>query len=54
MPGKCIIVPDISEDERLQYPEEILREGIRGMVTVPLKVKGRAIGVLQGIYFDVL
>ncbi len=45
--GKCIIVPDISTDDRLQYPGEILHEGIRGMVTVPLKVKGRAIGVLR-------
>jgi transcriptional regulator with GAF, ATPase, and Fis domain len=47
MAGKCIIVPDISRDERLQYPEEILREGIQGMLTVPLKVKGRSIGVLR-------
>ncbi len=47
MTGKCITIADISKDTRLQYPEEIMREGIRGMVTVPLKVKGRAIGVLR-------
>ncbi len=45
--GTCIMIPDISSDERLQYPGEIVREGIRGMLTVPLKVKGRSIGVLR-------
>ncbi len=45
--GTCIIVPDINRDDRLQYPEEILKEGIQGMLTVPLTVKGKAIGVLR-------
>jgi GAF domain-containing protein len=45
--GKCIVIDDIGADARLQYPEEILKEGIRGMLSVPLKVKGRAIGVLR-------
>ncbi len=45
--GKCIASPDISKDTRLQYPEEITKEGIEGMLTVPLSVKGRAIGVLR-------
>lgn len=47
MEGKCITIPDISSDDRLQYPEEILREGIKSMLTVPLTVKGRAIGILR-------
>ncbi len=45
--GKCISIPDIGADARLQYPGEIMKEGIRGMLSVPLKVKGRAIGVLR-------
>jgi GAF domain-containing protein len=45
--GQCLAIADISRDARLQYPEEITREGIQGMLTVPLKVKGRAIGVLR-------
>ncbi len=45
--GKCICIPDIGADKRLQYPEEIMKEGIRGMLSVPLSVKGRAIGVLR-------
>jgi signal transduction protein with GAF and PtsI domain len=45
--GKCISIPDITRDTRLQYPGEIMKEGIQGMLSVPLKVKGRAIGVLR-------
>lgn len=45
--GKCISIADIRSDTRLQYPEEMMREGIQGMLTVPLNVKGRAIGVLR-------
>lgn len=45
--GKCISIADITRDARLQYPEEIMREGIQGMLSVPLKVKGKAIGVLR-------
>lgn len=45
--GKCISVPDIAADTRLQYPGEIVKEGIQGMLSVPLTVKGRAIGVLR-------
>jgi GAF domain-containing protein len=45
--GMCSMVPDISKDTGFQYPEEIAREGIRAMLSVPLKVKGKAIGVLR-------
>lgn len=45
--GRCSLVPDIRTDTTLQYPEEIAQEGIRAMLTAPLKVKGRAIGVLR-------
>jgi signal transduction protein with GAF and PtsI domain len=45
--GKCITMSDISTDARLQYPEEIREEGIRSMLTVPLKIRGRSIGVLR-------
>jgi signal transduction protein with GAF and PtsI domain len=45
--GGCVSVPDIKKDKRLQYPDEIIKEGISAMLTVPLTVKGRAIGVLR-------
>ena len=47
MSGKCVSIPDITEDSMLQYPEEIIKEGIGAMLSVPLLVKGKAIGVLR-------
>jgi len=44
---KVVSVPDIKKDKRLQYPEEIIREGIISLLSLPLTVKGRAIGVLR-------
>ncbi|MEW6570427.1 MAG: GAF domain-containing protein [Nitrospirota bacterium] len=46
---KCrvVAVKDIRKDKRLQYPEELLREGIQALLSVPLTVKGFAIGVLR-------
>ncbi len=45
--GTVVIVPDIRKDSRLQYPEEILKEGIEALITVPLLVRTAAIGVLR-------
>lgn len=45
--GEVVSIPDIKEDQRLQYPEEMLKEGIRALLSVPLSVKGTAIGVLR-------
>lgn len=44
---KVVAVHDIRKDERLQYSEEILREGIMALLSLPLTVKGKAIGVLR-------
>lgn len=45
--GKVVPVSDISRDRRLQYPEEIAKEGIGALLSVPLSVKGTVIGVLR-------
>jgi len=47
MAGEVVEVKDISKDGRLQYPEEILKEGIRALLSVPLTLKGTVIGVLR-------
>jgi signal transduction protein with GAF and PtsI domain len=47
MEGKPVIVSDVSMDGRLQYPEEIIREGIRSILSVPLSIRGTVIGVLR-------
>ncbi|GAB4390461.1 MAG: hypothetical protein Kow0025_22650 [Thermodesulfovibrionales bacterium] len=45
--GEAVAVPDISKDSRLQYPEEIAREGIGALLSLPLAVRGTVIGVLR-------
>jgi two-component system NtrC family sensor kinase len=45
--GEIVAVPDISKGGLLQYPEEIAREGIGALLSLPLEVKGAAIGVLR-------
>lgn len=45
--GKVVTISDVSKDGRLQYPEEIMKEGIGAILSIPLSVRGTAIGVLR-------
>lgn len=45
--GKPVIVLNAPEDPRLQYHEELAREGICSILCVPLVSKGQAIGVIR-------
>ncbi|MFB3884760.1 MAG: GAF domain-containing protein [Thermodesulfobacteriota bacterium] len=45
--GEPVIIRDPSSDPRIQYPEEAKKEGIASIVSVPIKAKGRIIGVLR-------
>jgi signal transduction protein with GAF and PtsI domain len=47
MEGKTISVYNVSEDPRAQYPKEAKEEGIASIVSVPLRIKGRVIGVMR-------
>lgn len=47
MEGRHVIISDVSMDRRLQYPDEIIREGIRAILSVPLSMRGTVIGVLR-------
>jgi GAF domain-containing protein len=49
--GKTIIIEDASNDKRLQYPQETLKEGIRSMVCVPVRSREKVIGVMR-LYSD--
>jgi serine phosphatase RsbU (regulator of sigma subunit) len=40
-------VPDMAQDPRVQYPLEAKREGIVSMLSVGMRYKGKAIGVLR-------
>ncbi len=45
--GRPVIISDVSKDGRLQYPEEIIKEGIKAILSVPLSIRGTVIGVLR-------
>ncbi len=45
--GKPVAIADLSADGGWQYPEETKREGIRGVLIVPLVTGGNPIGVLR-------
>ena len=47
MEGKTISVYNVIEDPRAQYPKEAEEEGIASIISVPLRIKGRVIGVMR-------
>jgi signal transduction histidine kinase len=42
-----LVVDDCGQDERIQYPEAAMEEGIRSLVTVPLQWLGKPKGILS-------
>jgi signal transduction protein with GAF and PtsI domain len=44
---KVVLIRDVKKDKRLQYPEEIIKEGVISLLSLPLTVRGTAIGVLR-------
>ncbi len=47
MTGKPVIIKNAQEDPRTQYPEEAKKEGIFTIVSIPMIIKGKVIGVLR-------
>ena len=47
MKGETVIIDDVENDERLQYRDEVIREGIVSMLVVPIKVKDDVIGIMR-------
>ena len=45
--GKTVFIKDIASDSRVQYPEEAKKEGIVSILSIPLKVEEKVIGVLR-------
>ncbi len=45
--GQAVFVLDAAQDPRFQYREEIEQEGISSVLSCPLMVRGRAIGVIR-------
>lgn len=47
MAGQIVVIEDVFSDPRLQYPAETAKEGVRKILSVPLEVRGKIIGVLR-------
>lgn len=47
MEGKIVVINNAGEDPRAQYRNEAVAEGIATIVSVPLRVRGRILGVLR-------
>lgn len=45
--GEPIVVADISRSDLLQYPKEAETEGVRAIVSLPIKLQNRVIGALR-------
>jgi DNA-binding response OmpR family regulator len=45
--GEPVLIEESEFDERLQYPEEARKEGIVAILSIPLKVKDAALGVVR-------
>ncbi len=50
--GQVVVVPDCSCDDRVQYPDAFVAEGIVSMLTIPLEARGQVIGVMR-LFTDV-
>ena len=47
MKGETLVVEDITSSELIQYPEELQKEGVASILSVPVKTKNHVIGVLN-------
>ena len=45
--GEWVLVSDAKNDRRIQYQKEAKKEGIASILSVPMSVKGKIIGVLR-------
>ena len=45
--GEWVLVSDAKNDRRIQYQEEAKKEGIASILSVPMSVRGKIIGVLR-------
>jgi signal transduction protein with GAF and PtsI domain len=51
--GKPIVISDVNNTDRLQYPQDAKEEGIGAIVSVPINFYGRVIGALRLYHKDV-
>jgi signal transduction protein with GAF and PtsI domain len=45
--GEPVFVENMHHDERVQYPEAAVKEGIRSMLSIPIRCRESVIGILR-------
>ena len=50
--GEPIVIRDVAKSDRLQYPEDAQKEGIRAIVSLPIRSRGKLIGVLRLYHYE--
>jgi len=51
--GEPIVIRDVAASDRLQYPEDAKKEGISGIVSLPIKLSGKIIGMLRLYHYEI-
>jgi len=50
--GTPVVIRDIHDDNKLQYPEEAKKEGIAAIISLPVKFQAETMGVLRLYHYD--
>ena len=50
--GEPVVIRDVTTSDRLQYPEDAQKEGIRAIISLPVKLHGKLIGVLRLYHYE--
>ena len=50
---KPVIIPDVTRDKRIQYPEEAVKEGIKAILAIPIVFLGEVIGSLRLYHHEI-
>ena len=45
--GQTVVIKDVNEDKRIQYRDEVVREGIVSMLVAPIKSREEIIGIMR-------
>jgi signal transduction protein with GAF and PtsI domain len=47
MQGRPVFIADVTHDPRVQYPSELIKEGIASVLSLPITAQSRVLGVLR-------
>lgn len=47
-----VVISDVDASDLLQYPNDALKEGIKAIVSLPIRLSGRMVGVLRLYHYE--